>query len=127
MTVWVCIRNTSVCKQGTYLQGEEGEELYPGRLIQKGKKEWRYMQTSMVGIPFATVAKHIMPIGFHVPNFTPKTKTVGQKAQEEIEAFQEYTEDIFEPENLEKNIAANPSLTPKGGSGIIVPANYKKE
>lgn len=125
MSIWICLRPGSPLRPGTWLSGEEGELLFPVRIVRTGKDDIKFERTSSIGLPFESMADYIAPYGFRVPNFKIDKPPHGKAIQKEIHDFQEYTEDIFEPDNLERNIAKNPSLTPKGGSGIVVPKEFK--
>lgn len=126
MSIWICLRPGSALRPGTWLSGEEGELLFPVRIVRTDKTDIKFERTSNIGIPFEVLSSYIAPYGFRVSkDFTIRKPPLGAEIQQEIHDFQEYTEDIFEPDNLERNIEKNPSLTPKGGSGIVVPKEFK--
>lgn len=127
MLKFICIRSGKNCRSGEWFISEGiGDPLHRAELkIENGRYILR--QTSLISIPFETLAPYIVEQGFNISRElleNPSNLSSSSQAKE-IEDFQRSVEDIIEPEVEKRQQAADPSSI--GESGIVVPSTYRKK
>lgn len=117
MRIYITHRHSPIGRAGQWLVAEdEGEPLFPcERAMIDGKLHLK--RTSMIGIPFPTLAPYIVEPG-HVKR-RRRDGTFGSlsavDAQKAIDEFQHLAEDVIDDIMEEKHQAADPKLSDKGG------------